>query len=109
MSVIFIVNLICTNMGKNYVNEIKKTLSVILDEYIVNYHLNDKVGKCGYKKFTLPGKNKPIKTMDYLLVNVDMVQIIEEINKQSPLSEGDLDTIQRQIREDSLRFLKDSQ
>lgn len=96
-------------MGKNYVNEIKKTLSVILDEYIVNYHLNDKVGKCGYKKFILPGKNKPIKTMDYLLVNVDMVQIIEEINKQSPLSEGDLDTIQRQIREDSLKFLKDSQ
>jgi hypothetical protein len=96
-------------MGKNYVNDIRKTLSVIMDEYIVNYHLNDKVGKCGYKKFTLPGKNKPIRTMDYLLINVDMVEIIDEINKQSPLSEDDLDNIQRQIREDSLEFLKNSQ
>lgn len=96
-------------MGKNYVNEIRKTLSVIMDEYIVNYYLNDKVGKCGYKRFTLPGKNKPIRTTDYLLTNVDMVEIIDEINKQSPLSEDDLDNIQRQIREDSLEFLKNSQ
>jgi hypothetical protein len=96
-------------MGKNYVKGINKTLSVIMDEYIVNYYLNDKVGKCGYKKFTLPGKNKPIRTMDYLLTNVDMVEIIGEINKQSPLSEGDLETLNTQIREDSLMFLKDSQ
>lgn len=96
-------------MSKNYLEGLKTSVEVLSETYLVRYELNDKVGECVYKEFKLPGINKPLRQSDYILTNVDFFPIVEELNKTYKFNEGDLEILQRQIREDSLRILKDSQ
>lgn len=96
-------------MSKNYLEGLKTSVEVLSETYVVRYELNNEVGECTYKEFSLPGVNKPIKQKDYILVHVNFFPIVEELNKTYNFNEGDLDILQRQIREDSLRILKDSQ
>lgn len=94
---------------KNYLEGLNTSVEVLPDTYVVRYELNNKVGECTYKEFRLPGTNKPIRQKDYILVHVNFFPIVEELNKEYNFNEGDLESLQRQIREDSLRILKDSQ
>ena len=96
-------------MEKNYLEGLKTSVNKTETGYEVIYELNEKVGRCIYKEFTLPGINKPIRQKGYILTNVDMVPIIEELNKRYKLEGGELETLRRQIMEDSLRILNNSQ
>lgn len=93
----------------NYLKGIPTRVETLLNDHIVIYELNGKVGKCGYKSFSLPGKRKPLKQRDYILTHIEFSPIIEELNKVYNFKSGDLEELKRQIREDSLRILKDSQ
>lgn len=94
---------------KNYLKGLKTKVEVLSEGYTVIYEINEKVGRCTYKEFNLPGLRKPLKQSDYILTHVEFSPIIEELNKEYNFNEGDLEVLQRQIREDSLRILKDSQ
>jgi hypothetical protein len=109
MSVIFITKLIWDKMEKNYLEGLKTSVNKTETGHEVIYELNEKVGRTIYKEFILPGINKPIRQKGYILTNVDMVPIIEELNKRYKLEGGELETLRRQIMEDSLRILKNSQ
>lgn len=66
----------------------------------VIYTLNERTGVVKYNK--LPSFSKLQPGSHLLMVEVDMKDIIEEINKSSPLSDNDLPLLQMEIRVDSL-------
>jgi hypothetical protein len=70
------------------------------DHYTVIYSLNEKEGYCKYME--KPSMTRLQPGIHLLLVEVNMKDIIDELNKISPLSEKDLQSLQMGIREDSL-------
>lgn len=66
----------------------------------VEYSMNEKRGICKY--IEKPSMSKIQPGVHLLLVEVGMKDIIDEINKISPLKDEDLLTLQMEIREDSL-------
>ncbi len=70
------------------------------DHLTVTYSLNGKQGTCKYLEKSSMSKLQP--GVIHLLVEVGMTEIIEELNKETPLSDGDLTLLQMEIREDSL-------
>lgn len=70
------------------------------DHLTVTYSLNEKQGTCKYLEKSSMSKLQP--GVIHLLVEVGMTEIIEELNKETPLSDGDLTLLQMEIREDSL-------
>ena len=109
MSVIFINKLLRTKMEKNYLDGINTRIEKRESGYSIIYELNGKVGECLYTYFRLKGNRKPIRQNDFILNRVDMSPIIEELDKRYHFKDGDLITIRRQIMDDSLRILKNSQ
>jgi phospholipid N-methyltransferase len=63
--------------------------------YVVDYG----IGECVYT-YTRMGKR--IKQEVLQLIKCDMWKVITEINEKSPLSEGDLNNLNMEIREHSL-------
>jgi hypothetical protein len=88
----------------NYLSNIPTTIQDINDIYIVNYIIDQYSGTCIYNKY------KPISRFQYgdilQLTECNMVDIVKYINEKSPLNEGDLINLQREIREHSLSTLK---
>lgn len=71
--------------------------------YQVNYSLNNYSGTCTYKELNPISKLQPNNI--YILTNSNMGDVIEYMNKVSPLSPDDMNTIQLNIREHSLKCL----
>ena len=88
-----------------YLNKFSTTISTNGDDYVVNYHGDNTYGHCIYKKLDLTGSNKPIRQSVMLLTHCQMGGIIDNINKKSPLGEGDHDNLSKEIREHSLSIL----
>lgn len=96
-------------MDKNYLKGVNTRIEKRDSGYCVIYELNGEVGECLYTYFRLKGKRKPIRQNDYMLSKVEMSPLIEELDKIYHFKEEDLITIRRQIMDDSLRILKNSQ
>jgi hypothetical protein len=85
-----------------FLTNIPTTISKINEKYVVTYCQDDISGTCIYSTYTSRLQPQPI----YLLSYCNMNDIITDINKKSPLQEGDLINLQFEIREDSLTKLK---
>ncbi len=88
-----------------YLNNFRTDVTRHGDDYIVNYEGDDSYGHCIYKQLDLTGSNKPIRQNVMLLTHCQMGGIIDNINKKSPLGEGDHDNLSKEIREHSLSIL----
>jgi hypothetical protein len=85
-----------------FLTNIPTTITQIDEKYVVTYCQNDISGTCIYSTYTSRLQPQPI----YLLSYCNMTDIISDINKKSPLTEGDFFNLQFEIRTDSLNKLK---
>jgi hypothetical protein len=81
-----------------YLNDYKPTVTKSGVTYIVDYGL----GECVY---TYQRIGKRIKQEVLQLIKCDMWKVISEINEKSPLSEGDYQDINMEIRNHSLQYV----
>jgi hypothetical protein len=92
-----------------YLNDYKPTVIESGTTYIVDYG----IGECVYTRYTSRFNDtnrkvgKRIKQDVLQLIKCDMWKVITEINEKSPLSEGDLNNLNMEIREHSLMSLTD--
>lgn len=75
------------------------------DSYIITYKNNEYEGDVIYREHNMVGTNKPIRQKIYMITSSDMGDVIEYINKISPLSDNDLGDMNKIIRDDSLSRL----
>jgi len=75
------------------------------DTYVITYKKDEYVGDVIYTEHNMVGTNKPIRKKIYMITSSDMGDVIEYINKISPLSDNDLGDINKIIRDDSLNKL----
>jgi hypothetical protein len=85
-----------------FLTNIPTTITQINEKYVVTYCQDDISGTCIYSTYTSRLQPQPI----YLLSYCNMNDIISDINKKSPLTEGDFFNLQFEIRTDSLNKLK---
>ena len=78
-----------------YENNEKPSVTQSGDTYVVDYGN----GTCHY---VLTRVGNRIKQEVLIMTHCDMSGVIDEINKKSPLSEGDLNKVNMEIREHSL-------
>ena len=90
-----------------FLNKFSTTVSTNGDDYVVNYQGENSFGHCIYKKLDLTGNNKPIRQSVMLLTHCQMGEIIEEINKETPLKDVNSSTLSDEIRNHSLTTLTD--
>ena len=76
------------------------------DSYIITYKNDVYEGNVIYKEHNMTGVNKPIRQKVYMIISSDMGDVIEYINKISPLTDGDITNINKIIRDDSLSRLQ---
>ena len=88
-----------------FLNKFSTTISTNGDDYVVNYQGENSFGHCIYKKLDLTGNNKPIRQSVMLLTHCQMGEIIEEINKETPLKDVNSSTLSDEIRNHSLTTL----
>jgi hypothetical protein len=81
-----------------YLNDYKPTVTKSGDTYIVDYE----IGECVY---TYQRIGKRIKQEVLQLIKCDMWKVISEINEKSPISEGDYQDINMEIRNHSLQYV----
>ena len=81
-----------------YLNDYKPSVTKSGDTYIVDYGL----GECVY---TYQRMGKRIKQEVLQLIKCDMWKVINVINEKSPLSEGDYQDINMEIRNHSLQYV----
>ena len=86
-----------------FLTNIPTTITKLNEKYVVTYCQDDISGTCIYTTYT--SKLQPHTF--YVLSYCNMTDIITDINKKSPLTEGDFFNLQFEIREDSLTKLKD--
>ena len=75
------------------------------DTYVITYKKDEYVGSIIYTEHNMVGTNKPIRKKIYMITSSDMGDVIEYINKKSPLTDEDLLSINKIIRDDSLQRL----
>ena len=73
--------------------------------YEIVYIMGEYKGNVIYEKKVMRGVNKPIVQNVYIIKSSDMGDVIEYINKKSPLTDEDLLSINKIIRDDSLQRL----
>ena len=73
--------------------------------YEIVYIMGEYKGNVIYEKKVMRGVNKPIVQNVYIIKSSDMGDVIEYINKKSPLTDEDLLSINKIIRDDSLNRL----
>jgi hypothetical protein len=78
-----------------YLNDFNTTVTQSGDTYVVDYGL----GECVY---TYQRIGKRIKQDVLQLIKCDMWKVITIINEKSPLSEGDMNNLNMEIRNHSL-------
>jgi hypothetical protein len=88
-----------------YLNRFSTSVEKKGDDYIVNYEDNTHYGHCIYKSMELTGNKKPIRQSVLLMTHCQMGGIIDSINEESPLNEGDHENLSNEIRNHSLSIL----
>ena len=81
-----------------YLNDYKPNVTKSGDTYIVDYGL----GECVY---TYQRMGKRIKQEVLQLIKCDMWKVISELNEKSPLSDGDYQGLNMEIRNHSLQYV----
>ena len=76
------------------------------DTYVITYKNDVYEGNVIYREHNMTGVNKPIRQKVYMIISSDMGDVIEYINKISPLTDGDITNINKIIRDDSLSRLQ---
>ena len=92
-------------MKNEYLSDFKESLTKEGDKVRVIYENGSYSGWCEYTMYKTMGQSKPIKQDVWLLINTDMGDVIEYINKKTPLSSNDFNEVNMSIRSDSLIFL----
>jgi len=86
------------------INNFKTTISDINGTIRVNYFNGPLTGHCEY---TLLEVNNRLKQKAWVLINTDMGDVIEYIHSNSPLNSGDLQDVNKLIRDHSLSRVQD--
>ena len=86
------------------IDKFETTLSENNGSIMVNYRYDTLTGTCEYRIMEV---NNRFKQKAWLLINTDMGDIIEYIHSNSPLSDDDLMTVNKLIRDHSLRRVQD--
>ena len=86
------------------INNFKTTISDINGTIRVNYFNGPLTGHCEY---TLLEVNNRLKQRAWVLINTDMGDVIEYIHTNSPLNSGDLQDVNKLIRDHSLSKVQD--
>ena len=81
------------------INNFETTLSENNGSIMVNYRYDTLTGHCEYRIVEV---NNRFKQKAWLLINTDMGDVIEYIHSNSPLSDEDLMTVNKLIRDHSL-------
>jgi hypothetical protein len=86
------------------IDKFETTLSENNGSIMVNYRHDTLTGYCEYRIMEV---NNRFQQKAWLLINTDMGDIIEYIHSNSPLSDDDLMTVNKLIRDHSLRRVQD--
>ena len=86
------------------INNFETTLSDNNGSIMVNYFNGPLTGYCEYR---LVEVNNKFKQKAWILINTDMGDVIEYIHSNSPLSDDDLMTVNKLIRDHSLLRVQD--
>ena len=86
------------------INNFETTLSENNGSIMVNYFNGPLTGYCEYR---LVEVNNKFKQKAWILINTDMGDVIEYIHSNTPLSDDDLMTVNKLIRDHSLRRVQD--
>ena len=81
------------------IDKFETTLSENNGSIMVNYRYDIVTGHCEYRIVEV---NNRFKQKAWLLINTDMGDVIEYIHSNSPLSDEDLMTVNKLIRDHSL-------
>jgi hypothetical protein len=90
------------------IDKFETTLSENNGSIMVNYRYDTLSGTCEYKIMEvnnaspMVGTVKRFKQKAWILINTDMADVIEFIHSNSPLSDDDLMTVNKLIRDHSL-------
>jgi len=82
------------------IDKFETTLSENNGSIMVNYRHDTLTGYCEYRIMEV---NNRFQQKAWILINTDMGDIIEYIHSNSPLSDDDLMTVNKLIRDHSLR------
>jgi hypothetical protein len=86
------------------INNFKTTISENNGTIKVNYFNGPLTGHCEY---TLLEVNNRLKQKAWVLINTDMGDVIEYIHTNSPLNSGDLQDVNKLLRDHSLLKVQD--
>ena len=86
------------------INNFKTTISENNGTIRVNYFNGPLTGHCEY---TLLEVNNRLKQKAWVLINTDMGDVIEYIHTNSPLNSGDLQDVNKLLRDHSLLKVQD--
>ena len=86
------------------IDKFETTLSENNGSIMVNYFNGPLTGYCEYR---LVEVNNKFKQKAWILINTDMGDVIEYIHSNSPLSDDDLMTVNKLIRDHSLLRVQD--
>ena len=85
------------------INNFKTTISENNGTIKVNYFNGPLTGHCEY---TLLEVNNRLKQKAWVLINTDMGDVIEYIHSNSPLNSGDLQDVNKLLRDHSLNLVQ---
>jgi hypothetical protein len=86
------------------IDKFETTVSENNGSIMVNYRHDTLTGYCEYRIMEV---NNRFQQKAWLLINTDMGDIIEYIHSNSPLSDDDLMTVNKLIRDHSLSRVQD--
>ena len=86
------------------IDKFKTTLSENNGSIMVNYRHDIVTGYCEYRIVEV---NNRFKQRAWLLINTDMGDVIEYIHSNSPLSDEDLQSVNKLLRDHSLKRVQD--
>ena len=86
------------------IDKFETTLSENNGSIMVNYRHDTMTGYCEYRIVEV---NNRFQQRAWLLINTDMGDVIEYIHSNSPLSDKDLQDVNKLIRDHSLRKVQD--
>ena len=81
------------------IDKFETTLSENNGSIMVNYRYDTLTGYCEYRIMEV---NNRFQQKAWILINTDMADVIEFIHSNSPLSDDDLMTVNKLIRDHSL-------
>ena len=86
------------------INNFKTSIEENNGSVMVLYNHEPLTGYCEYKKIEV---NNRFQQQGWILINTDMADVIEYIHSNSPLSDDDLMTVNKLIRDHSLSKVRD--